>query len=884
MKNTIEEYLDYSIEDGPLKVQNVLVMHGANYFSAGPIVKFRINLGEYNEVFTNLIPNFPGNLEKKLPSLIKHHCSVGQEGGFLLRVNEGTLLGHVIEHVSIELQIMAGMDVGYGKTRSTLEEGVYNIIFRYVDEVAGVYAGKAAVNLINSLLTGKEFNVQPIVDALIDIREKRLLGPSTQAIVNEAEIRKIPTLRLDAYNLVQLGTGKYHKRVRATITSDTNLIAVETADNKYLTNLMLSDAGIPVPETIRTDKTDDAVLFFERLQKPVVIKPCEGYLGKNLAVNLTNKNKIISAFQSAQQLDKNVLIQPFIEGKSYRLLVIGNKFIAASELTPPFIIGNGTTTIKKLIAEMNANPERQTGDKGKLSIVVLDEITENLIAEKGYNHETILPQGEQLFLKISGNMRLGGSAKDVTDIVHPFNIFLAERAAQVIGLNVAGVDFITKDISSPINENEGVIIEVNAAPDFRMHMNPTSGTPRNVASNLIDILFPEKAKTRVPVFSVTGTAGKTIMVTLLNYCLKREGYTIGMTTSDGLYIGEKCLMKGDMTYPEHVKLVLKDPTIDCAILETSREGILRKGLGYKFADFGIVLNMYDDHVGADDIKYVEDLAYAKSVVAEEVYETGYTILNADSSLVLEMRNRLFSKSILFSKYNDNKELLAHVLKGEMAVYISDGIIFISKNSITYPIAALHEIPLTFNEKARLTYDQILATVATLAAHGIANEKIKQYLCEFIPSFDTIPGRLNFIDVNNFKVLLDNAHNYDNFKGIKEFLSYFRENKIGVISAAGNRSDEEIMKLGILASETYNDLILYEDPDKRGREDGQISSLLKKGALQNNFPEDKIHISASPQEALLSGLNKGNENTIVVILSSTPFTTYKEIKNFSSMNK
>jgi cyanophycin synthetase len=879
MSENTENYGNYQIAEGPLKVQHIEVMHGANYFSAGPIVKLRINLGEYNEVYTNLIPGFPEKLVNILPTLQSHHCSVGKEGGFLLRVNEGTLLGHVIEHVSIELQTLAGMDAGYGKTRSTLEEGVYNIIFRYLDEAAGVYAGKAAVNLVNALLTGKEFAVKPAVDELINIREKNLLGPSTQAIVNEAEKRMIPTLRIDANNLVQLGTGKYHKSIRATITSDTNLIAVETADNKYLTNLMLSDAGIPVPDTLRTDKVDEALSFFTDHGKPVVVKPCDGYLGKNLAVNLNNQNDIISAFNNAKKLDERVLVQPHIAGKSYRLLVIGYKFVAASELTAPFITGNGQNTIAELIDQLNSDPQRQSGDKGKLTTVENDEITQKIISDKGYTPETVLQQNEQLFLKISGNMKLGGSAKDVTDTVHPFNIFLAERAAEVIGLNVAGVDIITNDITSPINENGGVIIEVNAAPDFRMHLNPTIGTPINVASNLLDLLFPINSKSRVPIFSVTGTAGKTMMVSLLNYGLTREGYTTGMTTTDGLYIGGKCLMKGDMTYAEYVNLVLKDPTIDCAILETSREGILRKGLGYKFADFGIVLNMYDDHVGADDIKYVEDLAYAKSVVAEEVYKEGYTILNADSSLVLEMRSRIYSNLILFSKYNDNAEVLAHIQSGKMAVFISEGKIMLTDKTISTVIAELKNIPLTFREKARFTYDQLLATVASLAAFGIANEKIAKYLIEFTPSFENIPGRMNFMDVNNFKVLLDNAHNYDNFKGLKEFLSYSREYKIGVIDAAGDRSDEEIMKLGAVSAETYDEIIFYEGTDDRGRSKGEITALLKNGAIQNSFPENKISVFLNHRDALHEGLTRGKENAIVTIITSVFQESMRIINSF-----
>lgn len=882
MDKSLQDYKNYELQEGPLRVVKSQVMHGANYFSAGPIILIRLNLGEFNEVFTNTINGFPEKLEITLPSLVHHHCSVGREGGFLLRVNEGTLLGHVIEHVAIELQTLAGMDVGYGKTRSTLEEGIYNIIFRFFDEIAGVYAGKAAVNLINSIITNKEFNCQEIVDGLIDIREKRLLGPSTQAIVDEAEKRKIPWLRLDTHNLVQLGTGKFHKYIRATITSDTNLIAVETADNKYLTSLMLKDAGIPVAEAISSGNIEDILTYFKQIQKPVVIKPSEGYLGNRLTVNLNTEEEISKAFAFAKEYDDNILVQPYVKGSSYRLLVIDYKFVAATLLSPAFITGDGINSIKKLIENLNAEPNRQTGDKGKLSKIEIDEITEKLINDRGLNFDSILPRSEILFLKISGNMKLGGTASDVTKQVHPFNIFLAERAAKVIGLNVAGIDVITPDISQPINENGGVIIEVNAAPDFRMHMNPAIGERRNVAANLVDMLFPKSTLSRIPVFSVTGTAGKTIAVTLLNYCLQKEGYTTGMASSDGLFIDGKCLMEGNMTFPESASIVLKDPTIDCAVLETSREGILRRGLGYKFADYGIVLNLNDELIGIDDIESIDDIAYTKSVVAEEVYEEGYTILNADIDHVLEMKSRIYSKLCLFSKDPKNKNILAHVLKGGMAVTCDDIAVFLHNKSKSEKIIEISDIPLSFGNKAKFLYDEILAVVATLATSGVASDKIALHLNSFIPNPENLPGRLNLLDVNGFKVLVDHAHNQSNFVGLKEFLSTFHETKLGVIDASGNCSDDELINLGSIAAQTYNEIIFYEGLDDCGRSKGEITLLLKQGAVNAGFSVQLIQIITEPEEAWDKALQKGSKDLMLIIIAANPVKTLAYINDFCKL--
>ena len=653
----INEYSAYSLSEGPLKVQRTQIIHGANYFSAGPIIKIRLDLGPFHEIFTNTIDGFPDKLKQTLPSLMQHHCSVGKEGGFFLRVYEGTLLGHVIEHVAIELQTLAGMDVCYGKTRSTLEPGVYNIIFRFFDEVAGLYAGKAAVNLVNALLKNESIDCDEIVRNLTDIREKRLLGASMQAIVSECEKRNIPWQRIDAYNLVQLGTGKFHKMIRATITSDTNFISVETADNNYLTSLILKDSGIPVLQTLKTE-----------------------------------------------------------------------------------------------------------------------------------------------------------------------------------------------------------IIECDTA------------------KHLVDMLFPNNTRYRVPVFSVTGSAGKTIAVSLLNHCLTNEGYSTGVLTSDGIFISGKNIIRSRSVDSANVSLILSDPGIDCAILETSKESILRDGLGYKFADYGIVLNIHDEHLGTDDIKFIEDLAYAKSVVAEEIYEDGFTILNADYKLVMEMSKRLYSKLVLFSAKPGNPEIQLHVSKGGLAVNITDESIFILRNNTKEKVIELKDVPLTFEGKAEFVFEDILAVVATLAAHGLSAVKIASHLSSFNPNSE-VQGRLNFFDVKGFKILLDNAHNHINFAGLKKFLSNYPEKKLGVLDAAGDRSNEEITMLATIAASTYDELFFYEGIDNRGRPDGQIIELLKNGAIQTGFDAAKITTFLNPAEAWTKALQNGEQGKMIVILSATPDETIKVIEQF-----
>lgn len=882
MHDPLEPYRDYPIEPGPVSVQGVKVMFGANYFSAHAIVAMRVNLGAYDEVFTNLIPGFFEELKRRLPTLEQHKCSEGVEGGFFTRVVDGTLLGHVIEHTAIELQSLAGMKVSYGKTRGTNTPGVYNVIFHFRDDVAGIYAGKAAVNLVNGILLNRPFDVERALADLVDIREHKLLGPSTQALVEAARNRGIPTLRLDEYNLVQLGTGRHARRVRATITAGTGFIAVDTADNKYLAGRMLRDAGIPVPETVRVRTPADIAGFFQRSGgAPLVVKPLQGSAGEGLTLGVQEPGGFEAAFARAAAVDRHVLVQPLVEGDLFRLLVVNDRFVAATRLRPPAVTGDGARTVAELVEALNREPERGVGDKTPLSRMDLDAHTRDLLEREGLSPDAVPAPGRRVVLKVSPKPRTGGDTEDVTDRVHPVNRFLAERAAKVIGLDVAGVDIVAPDIARPILDGGGVVLEVNAAPDFRMHLNPSAGLPRDVAAPVVDMMFPPGSPVRIPVFSVTGTLGKTTTAFLIAHCLRLHRLQVGMTSTEGIFIAEKCLIREDAAYPEHVALVLRDPTIDVAVLETSREGILRRGLGYERADFGIVLNVADDHLGSDDINYLEDLAYAKSVVAEQVHPEGFAVLNADDELVMEMTRRVDSGLILYSRGETNPDVRRHVEQGGTAAILRGTDLVILKGREEVRIMDLVDAPLTFEGKAMLNAGNLLAAAAALHAFGLPPDKIRQGFRSFFPDAAKLPGRLNLVSIRDFRVLLDYAHNKKSLLALKDFLATFAERKVGVLDAPGDRSDEDIVQMGRIAAGMFDRVVLYEGIDDRGRKPGEVTGLLGEGLRRAGFPETAVTVAPDPEAAWTEGLRQGDPGTLVVLLSGRSGRTLSLMERFAA---
>lgn len=724
------EYINYSVHPGPVTVEDIGVLYGANYFSGGPVIRFRINLGEYDEVFTNKIPHFFEKLKAAVPSLYNHHCAVGRVGGFFERMKEGTLLGHVMEHTAIELQNLAGMDVGFGKTRGAKQKGVYNVVFRFFDEIAGIYAGKAALNLINAIITGQDFDVNEITRNLAVIREKRLLGPSTQAIVDEALRRKIPVIRLDKYNQVQLGTGRFKKTIRATITGDTSVLAVETTDDKYLTNTILDEAGIPVPVQIITKELPDITSFYNQLQRPLILKPAQGYQGKRVSIGLDTEETIEKAFYWVKEFHDEVIAQEDIPGGTYRLLVINFQTVAAVRLIPPKITGNGSHTIAELIEAINNEPEREFGDKGILSKVEADEETLKILELRKLNLDSVLPEGEVVFLKNTGNMRLGATATDFTDQVHPFNKFLASRAARILNLNVAGVDIISEDITQPLTANYGKVIEINAAPDFRMHFKPTFGTPRYVQREFVSMLFPVGVSHSIPVYSVTGSKGKAVCASMINSGLTAMGLKTGIVSRKGLYINDFCLLEGDATESANVAIALKDPTIDGLVIETPVESILKSGLGYEFAHFGIVLNLEDlksEYYTYDHIRDIDDIAYAKMVVAEQVYDTGYAILNADVKQIVEMRPRVYSNIAFFSKNPKSAAFNKHVGNGGTAILNNAGLITIYDKGVETVIMNAADIPVFQQDGDASFMDAVLASALALYLSNAPVDLIRNIL-------------------------------------------------------------------------------------------------------------------------------------------------------------
>jgi len=680
--------------NSPIELESYKVLIGANYFSGAQVVRFRLKLNEYDEVPTNTIEGFNDAVKNLIPSLEEHHCSLKQRGGLFIRMEEGTLLGHVMEHVAIELQNLAGMHIGFGKTRETKVKGVYNVVIRFIDEYAGIYSGRMAIHILNSILTKQPVDINQIINNLILIREKRMLGYSTQQIVNEAKQRGIPAIRLDKYNLVQLGTGCYRKIIRATITQNTSYLAVENTDDKYMTYKMLEEMGVPVPRRITTNNINEALAFFHEINKPLVIKPSKGYRGKRVNVHLDTEEKIIKAFFWAKSYTDDVIVQEFIKGDTFRVLVINGKYVAAARLIAPFVVGDGVKTIKELIDELNALPEREFGDKGKLSKVEIDEDTIKILDIKGYKLTSVLEKDKKIYLRNSGNMRLGASSVDVTDIVNKNTIFVCERIAKILNLDVTGIDIISENIAQPLHENGGKIIEINAAPDFRMHINPTVGQPRNVAKDFVSMLFPEGTPSKIPIISVTGSKGKTLLTEWLNFTFYKKGYLPGLFNRKGIFINNQFLQWADINNSHNVSILLKDPSINISIVEIPVESILEYGLGYKTADIGIFLNLYENekYLEFDHIRDLDDIAYAKSVVLEEVEPNGFAILNADNEFILDAQSRIISNLMFFSVDINSRNIRNLIDKGKICAVIDNDRIIIYDKRDRIIACYLDEIP------------------------------------------------------------------------------------------------------------------------------------------------------------------------------------------------
>lgn len=854
-----------------MRILKTQTLRGPNYWSIRrhKLILMRLDLEELAEKPSNEIPGFYEGLSKVLPSLIEHYCCRGHRGGFLERVQEGTLMGHIIEHIALELQELAGMPVGFGRTRETSTPGVYNVVFEYVEEQAGRYAARAAVRLCNSIIqTGSYFQEELEQDLrdLKDLYANAALGPSTETLVQEAQARKIPWMWLSARAMLQLGYGARQKRIQATLTENSGILAVELACDKEGTKTILSEAGIPVPRGTVIQYVDELEDAIEDVGGyPIVLKPLDGNHGRGITININSWQEAEEAYDLATTASKtrSVIVERYYLGTDHRVLVINGKVVAVAERIPAHVVGDGQSTIEELIEITNRDPRRGEGHDNVLTKITVDRTALAVLEKQGYRLDTVLEPGETAYLRATANLSTGGIAVDRTDDIHPENVWIAQRVAKIVGLDIAGIDIVTPDITKPLKEVDGVVVEVNAAPGFRMHAAPSQGLPRNIAAPVLDMLFPEGTASRIPIVAITGTNGKTTTTRLTAHIYRQTGQVVGYTTTDGIYIDEYLVEKGDNTGPYSASVILKDPTVEVAILESARGGILRSGLAFDSCDIGIVLNVAADHLGLGDIETIEKMAQVKSVVAETVKPEGYAVLNADDPLVAAMAQKVKSKVAYFSMNPDNPIIIDHIRRDGLAAVYENGYLSILEGKWTLRIEKAVNIPVTMGGMAPFMIANTLAACLAAYTQGVDIEIIRRGVRTFQLSADQIPGRMNLFNVGEYHALVDYAHNPHGYQAVSGFVRNWEGKKIGVVGGPGDRRDEDLILLGKIAAQTFDTIIIKEDDDTRGRTRGETADLIAKGIYQENSNLGYETI-LDETEAIETGLNRAISGSLVVM--------------------
>lgn len=851
-----------------MKIEKIQALRGPNIWSIRrkKLIQMRLDLEEMEDFPTNKIEGFRERIEQLMPSLISHRCSEGTRGGFFHRIETGTWMGHVIEHIALEIQTLAGMETGFGRTRETKSPGVYNVVFDYIEENAGVYAAEQAVEIALALIENKEYDINACIQKLKEIRERVRLGPSTGSIVEEAVSRKIPWIRLGSNSLVQLGYGINQQRFQATITGNTSSIAVDIACNKELTKRMLHDAAIPVPMGDLIVDEEDLQRVIKKIGYPIVIKPLDGNHGKGSSINVNDWVSSVTGLEHAQKYSKKVIVEKYITGYDFRVLVINNKMVAAARRVPAHVVGDGESNLEKLIEKENKDPRRGYGHENVLTEITIDKDTLELLEKLQYTLETVPQKGEIVYLKSTANLSTGGTSIDVTDMVHPENITMAERISKIIGLDVCGIDIMAENLTQPLKESGGAIIEVNAAPGFRMHLAPSEGLPRNVAAPVVDMLYPQGKPFTIPIIAVTGTNGKTTTTRLISHIVKSNGYRVGFTTSDGIYIQNTMLTKGDTTGPISAEFILKDPTVEFAVLETARGGILRSGLGFGQCDIGVLTNIKEDHLGMNDIHNLKDLTKVKRVVLDSVKKSGWSVLNAEDEYSMRIINDLPSNVAIFSLDENNEYIKKFAKEGRTTCVYEEGYVTIKKGDWKIRIGKVKDFPITMEGKAKFMIDNVLAASLACYLYGFGIEDISNSLRTFIPSAQLTPGRLNVFKFKNFKVLIDFAHNPAGYEAIEDYLKNVESTKkIGIISGVGDRRDEDIRLCGKIAGRMFDHIIIRNEKHLRGRTEEEINGLIIDG-MQSSGKDVSYETIPKEIDALKHAMGMAEEGTFITALS------------------
>jgi cyanophycin synthetase len=855
-------FLNEEDKNNKMKIISFRAFEGRNIYSHKKCIRMDVDLEGYSEIPSRDIEGFNESLIQLLPKLKEHRCGIDEPEGFVKRLREGTYLAHICEHIIIAIQNMMDIEVAYGKSRE-ISGDKYYIIYAYEYKETAVKIGRLAVEIINSLINKKNIKFDNKIEEIKQILDREYIGTSTGALCNEAKNMGIPVIKIQDTGLYQFGYGKYSKYIEATICEDTGAVAVDISCDKMVTKAILKLQCLPIAEGMKVNSAIEVLIGAKKIGYPVVLKPQCGHQGEGVIVNLKNDKEALKAYKRLSEVYKEIILEKHIEGNDYRVCVVDGEVVAAALRIPPFVVGDGINNIARLISLLNEDPSRGNGHEKSMTAIKIDELLIDEINTQGYSLESILPMGSTLYLRKNCNLSTGGIAIDCTDDICIENIDICKRAAKTLGINICGIDICCEDISKPMGDR-GAIVEINAAPGIRMHHYPYKGESRNVAKAILHMMFKDTPKS-IPVISVTGTNGKTTTTRLIGHTLALAGYNVGMTTTGGIYVNNKCIDKGDTTGPESAKTILMNKEIDAAVLETARGGIIRGGLAYDLADVGVITNITNDHLGLDGVDSIEDLAHVKSLVAEAIKADGYAVINADDKVSISILDRIHSNIVMFSKDKDNIYVKNNISKGGIGVYVDNGAIWVEGNNSLHKVIEVKDIAISLMGKLTYNIENSLAACAALIGVGIDCFTISKGLNSFYCDENCNPGRFNIYRLAGVTVVLDYGHNIEGYKAVLEGVKSMKYSRlIGVIGVPGDRSDEVITTIGKISGDNFGYIYIKEDCDRRGRKKGEVAELLRNGVVSSGFNNKNMEIILNEKTAFLKALENSKYGDVIIV--------------------